>query len=411
MEPHRRLLTRDTLSACEIGRAIPYFSDSDAPSPVARYREHVLGLYRDDIGRPVAEILTPALVLDLRAAERNIAKMAEMLRPLGTQIRPHVKTHKSTDIARRQLDAGAIGLSTATLWEAIALAWEGFDELFIVNTIAQPEKIGLLAALARGRRILVAVDDAQNAAALSDAAVAAGGRIGVMIEVDTGMDRAGVDSPQEALDLARQIDGLPGIVLEGLTGYEGHCALEPAGELRSRKQQQAMALFLEAAELVESHGIPCPIRSAAGTVTWQATASLEGITEIQAGTYVLMDGMHSGMISDFEPALTVATSVISRPHDRLIVDAGSKSVADEGTLTWPEVPSLRFDEEHGIFVAADELDVPLGTPLAMIPGYAPSTVNEYDAYHVAVDGVVADIWPVFPRGPGHNGLRVVPHAP
>lgn len=380
-------------------------------SPAARNREHVQYLYRDAIGRPVSELLTPALVLDLRAAERNIAKMAQALQSLGSAIRPHVKTHKSTDIARRQVDAGAIGLSTATLWEAIALAWEGFDDLFVVNMISQPEKISLLAALARGRRILIATDDAGNAAALSDAAVAAGSRLHVLIEVDTGMDRAGADSPREALDLARQIQDLPGIQLEGLTGYEGHCALESSAELRSRKQQEAMALFLEAAELLESDGIPCPIRSAAGTVTWQATASVDGVTEIQAGTYVLMDGFHLSMISDFEPALAVATSVISRPHDRLIVDAGSKSVADEGTLTWPKVPSLRFDEEHGIFVAADELGVAVGAPLAMIPGYAPSTVNAFDAYHVAVDGIVVEIWPVFPRGPQHNGLTVLPDAP
>jgi D-serine deaminase-like pyridoxal phosphate-dependent protein len=385
-------------------------SSASPPDPVARNRERVLDLYGDDVGRPVTELLTPALVLDLRAAQRNIEKMARLLRPLGTGIRPHVKTHKSTEIARLQVGAGAGGLSTATLWEAIALAWAGFDDLFIVNTITQPGKIGLLAALARGRRILVAVDDARNARALSDAAVKAASRIGVLIEVDTGMDRAGVDTPQQALELARQLQGLPGITVEGLTGYEGHCALEPAAERRRRKQQDAMALFLQAADLLERHGIGCPIRSAAGTVTWRATAALDGITEIQAGTYVLMDDFHSGLISDFEPALTVATTVVSRPPDRLIVDAGSKSVADGGTLTWPEVPSLRFDEEHGIFVADDGLDVPLGAPLAMIPGYAPSTINAYDAYHVAVDDVVTDIWPVFPRGPGHNGLRAVPPA-
>jgi D-threonine aldolase len=382
-----------------------------AASPVACNRERVLGLYGDDIGRPVDAILTPSLVLDLKAADRNIARMAQAVEALGTNLRPHFKTHKSIEIARLQVSAGAAGLSTATLWEAIALAWDGFDDLFIVNTITQPEKIGLLAALARGRRVLVAVDDAGNAALLSEAAVAAGSRIGVMIEVDTGMDRAGVDSPREALDLARRIEGLPGITIEGLTGYEGHCALEPSSELRSRKQQDAMVLFLEAASLLEMHGIRCPIRSAAGTVTWQATASLAGITEIQAGSYVLMDGFHGGMISGFEPALTIATSVISRPPGRLIVDAGSKSVADEGTLTWPEIPRMRFDEEHGIFVAPDGLDVPLGMTLAMIPGYAPSTVSAYDAYHVIVDGVVVDIWPVFPRGPGHNGLRVLPPAP
>lgn len=381
-------------------------------SPVTRNRERVLGLYGDDIGRPVGDLLTPSLVLDVGAAERNIEKMARALQTLGTSIRPHVKTHKSTEIARLQVNAGAVGLSTATLWEALALAWEGFNDLFIVNTITQPEKIGLLAALARGRRILVAVDNAGNAAALSEAAVAAGSRIGVLIEVDTGMDRAGVDGPQEAFDLALQIERLPGIALVGLTGYEGHCALEPSAELRHQKQRAAMALFLEAAELLERGGIACPIRSAAGTVTWQATASLAGITEIQAGSYVLMDGLHTGMVSGFEPALTVVTSVISRPPGRLIVDAGSKSVSDEGTLTWPDLPQLRFDEEHGIFVApTDGLDLALGASLTMIPGYAPSTVNVYDAYHVAVDGVVTDIWPIFPRGPGHSGLRTVPAAP
>jgi D-serine deaminase-like pyridoxal phosphate-dependent protein len=387
-----------------------HLSSASGADPVTRNRERVLDLYGDDVGRPVTELLTPALVLDLRAAQRNIEKMARLLRPLGTGIRPHVKTHKSTDLARLQVAAGAGGLSTATLWEAIALAWAGFDDLFIVNTITQPEKIELLAALARGRRILVAVDDARNAGVLADAAVKAASRIGVLIEVDTGMDRAGVDTPRQALELARQLQGLPGITFEGLTGYEGHCALEPSGDLRRGKQQAAMALLLDTADLVESEGIPCPIRSAAGTVTWQATAALDGITEIQAGTYVLMDDFHAGMISDFEPALTVATTVVSRPPNRLIVDAGSKSVADGGTLTWPEIPSLRFDEEHGIFVAQDELDVPLGAPLAMIPGYAPSTINAYDAYHVAVDGVVTDIWPIFPRGPGHNGLRAVPPA-
>jgi 3-hydroxy-D-aspartate aldolase len=153
--------------------------------------------------------------------------------------------------------------------------WGDDDQLGTLNYISQPAKIGLLAALARGRRILVAIDDAGNAQALSDAAAAAGSRIQVLIEVDTGMDRAGVDSPREALDLARRIQGLPGIELAGLTGYEGHCA-GTSRDLRSQKQEAAMGLFLEAAELLESNGIPCPVRSAAGTATWKATASLAG---------------------------------------------------------------------------------------------------------------------------------------
>ena len=158
-------------------------------------RDHVLGQYGQDIGKRREELLTPALVLDIDAAQRNIDHMATALTELGqAAIRPHYKTHKSPELARRQVEAGAGGLSTATMWEAAVLASAGFDDIFVVNTVSHPAKIRLLAELAAGRRILVAVDEADNAAALSAAAVWAGATLGVMVEVDTGMDRCGVDT-------------------------------------------------------------------------------------------------------------------------------------------------------------------------------------------------------------------------
>src|SRR5215470_9135816 len=162
--------------------------------------------YGAAIGLRREELITPALVLDIDAAQRNIDHMAGELRRLGqATIRPHYKTHKSPDLAERQVQAGAGGLSMATVWEAAVLAGAGQDDLFVVNTVAHPAKIRLLAELARDRRILVAVDEESNAAAHSAAAIRAGSTVGIFVEVDTGMNRCGVDTAEEALALARQV--------------------------------------------------------------------------------------------------------------------------------------------------------------------------------------------------------------
>jgi D-serine deaminase-like pyridoxal phosphate-dependent protein len=380
------------------------------PEPAQILRESYDQVRRDygaAIGRRREELITPALVLDVDAAQRNIDHMASELKQLGTAvIRPHYKTHKSPDLARRQVAAGAGGLSMATVWEAVVLAAAGFDDLFVVNTVAHPAKLRVLAELARDHRVLVAVDEADNAAALSGAAVAAGSTLGIMIEVDTGMDRCGVDSAADCLDLARQVTGLHGLRLDGITGYEGHCSLTRDNELRHERQRAAMAFFTGVAQTLEADGIGCPIRSAGGIATWNWTAAFPGITEIQAGTYVVMDNFHGVMVPGFEHSLTIQATVISRQSGKVIVDAGSKSVADPAdvTIAGHDLAVSRFDEEHGIFDAAGGSTLRVGDPVALVPGYSPSTVNWYDAYHVVRDGVVADIWPVIPRGPGQHGL-------
>jgi D-serine deaminase-like pyridoxal phosphate-dependent protein len=363
--------------------------------------------YRGDLGKRREELITPALVLDIDAAQRNIDHMARSLAELGrATIRPHYKTHKSPQLARRQVEAGAGGLSTATVWEAAVLADAGLDDLFVVNTVSHPAKIALLASLAEGHRILVAVDESSNAAALSAAAVRAGSVLGVMVEVDTGMDRCGVDTPQAALDLARQVSDLPGLRFQGITGYEGHCSLTIDDELRLQRQREAMTFFTGVADLLEADGIPCPIRSAGGIATWQWTAAFPGITEIQAGTYVVMDNYHGQMVPGFEHSLTVQASVISRQSGKVIVDAGNKSIADPANVTMVGHPhtSFRFDEEHGVFAAPGGSSLRVGDSVALVPGYSPTTVNWYDVYHVVRDDVVVDIWPIIPRGPGHHGL-------
>jgi D-serine deaminase-like pyridoxal phosphate-dependent protein len=362
--------------------------------------------YGSAIGRHRLELVTPALVLDLPAARRNIDKMADRLKTMPAKIRPHIKVHKSPELAQMQVDAGAIGISTATVWEAIVMVRHGLDSIFVVNTVAGREKLAALAIIAREAEVMVAVDNAANAADIAAAATAAGSTIGVIIEVDTGMDRAGVDTPQQAAALARKLAGLSGLRLLGVTGYEGHCSLTPERDLRAKKQKVAMSLLADAADQVREAGFPCPIVSAGGTATWDWTAANPRITEIQAGSYAVMDNFHAPMAGDFEHALTVVTTVISRPLDRVIVDAGNKSLGAPAlsTMAGHDITAMRFDEEHGVFIARPGEPLQVGDVVELVPGYAPGTVNWYDAYHVVDGDRVVDIWPVIPRGPGHGGL-------
>jgi D-serine deaminase-like pyridoxal phosphate-dependent protein len=211
-------------------------------------------VYGPAIGRHRSELTTPALVLDLPAARRNIARMAAAMVEIGASIRPHIKVHKSPELSRLQVDAGAIGLSVATVWEAVVLAYAGLDHLFIVNTVAGAEKTRMFAELARHLDLMVAIDDVANARALAGAAREAGSTLGVMIEVNTGMDRGGVDTRDAAVALGRAVGELDGLSLRGITGYEGHCALTPERELRHERQRIAMTMFIDVAEALERDG-------------------------------------------------------------------------------------------------------------------------------------------------------------
>jgi D-serine deaminase-like pyridoxal phosphate-dependent protein len=166
-----------------------------------------------------------------------------------------------------------------------------------------------------------------------------------------------------------------------------------------------MRRLVEVADAIRADGIPVDIVSAGGTATWEWTAATPGVTEIQAGSYVVMDEFHGAMVPEFERALTVATRVVSTPPGRVIVDAGSKSLGDPDAsrMRGHDLRVVRFDEEHGVFETGPDAPA-LGSVVELVPGYAPSTVNWFDVYHVVEEGQVVDLWPVIPRGPGHAGL-------
>jgi D-serine deaminase-like pyridoxal phosphate-dependent protein len=367
--------------------------------------ERVRSLYGSAIGRKRSEIMTPALILDRDVVKANLVLMQRLMKDKPAKLRPHIKVHKSPHIARMQMEAGAFGIGTATIWEAMVIARAGIEDVFVINEVVGSEKIRAAALLAREVPLKVAVDDISNVEALSTAAKEMGSEVGCIIEVDTGMHRCGVSTPDEALKLARRVAELPGLRLDGLTGYEGHCSLEFDKTKRERMAREAMAYLVSVADKLLANGLPCPILSAAGTGTWEVTASNPRITEIQPGSYATMDGYHIGLEPRFKEATTVLGTVISRRSDRIVTDVGKKTIGgSEGVLKGYGYPKFRFDEEHSIFTIDNSCPLKVGDTVELLSGYTPFAVSYFEAYHVVESGKVVDIWPVIPRGPEHGGL-------
>jgi len=367
--------------------------------------ERVREMYGPALGRPRDGLTTPALLLDLDVLRANLDLMSAGMRDVPTALRAHVKVHKSPHIARMEVENGAIGIGCATVWEAIVMARAGIDDVFVINEVVGAEKLRALALLAREADVSTSVDDAVQVDALSRAAVAAGTTIGVLIDVDEGMHRCGVSSSEEALPLAERIAASPGLRFLGLTGYEGHCSLEFDPVKRHAMAGEAMAKLTGIAADLAAHGLPCQIVSAAGTGTWEVTSRYPGVTEIQPGSYATMDGHHRKLDPRFGWAVTVLASVISRRSDRIVTDAGSKTVgASHGVLKDRGLETYRFDEEHSIFVADDQVPLTTGDRVEILCNYTPFAISYFEAYQVIENGVVADVWPVMPRGPESRWL-------
>ncbi len=376
------------------------------PAPlITEAHDRVRDRYAPEIGRSRDDLSTPALLLDVAQLGANLDVMEAGMRGVATTLRAHVKVHKSPHIARMEVEHGAIGVGCATIWEAIVMARAGIDDVFVINEVVGADKARAAALLAREASLKVAVDDAVQVAELSSAAVAAGTTIGVLIDVDEGMHRCGVASAAEAVTLARRIADAPGLAFWGLTGYEGHCSLEFDETKRHAMARDAMALLTGIAGDLADVGLDSRIVSAAGTGTWEVTSRYPGITEIQPGSYATMDGHHRGLEPRFGWAVSVLATVISRRSDRIVLDAGSKTVgASHGVLKDWELEPFRFDEEHSIFLADASCPLTTGDKVEILCNYTPFAIGYFDAYHVMAEGRVTDIWPVMPRGPESRWL-------
>jgi D-serine deaminase-like pyridoxal phosphate-dependent protein len=368
--------------------------------------EQRLEVPRRLIGSPRHALPTPALILDLPKVEENIAEMARRMEALPAALRPHAKIHKSPILGRMQLDAGAIGLTTATVWEASAMVDAGLSDILIANQVVGSTRAAELARIAGLGRVITAVESSANAEELSAAATSAGSEIGVLVEIDVGMHRSGVRSVDAAVELGRTVEQLPGLRLDGLLGYEGHCMLEPDRAVRIEKTKASNTLLLDGVDAFERHGLPTEIVAAGGFGTWDITGANPRITEIHAGSYIFVDAFHRKLVPGFEIALTVLGTIISRTGDLAVVDVGRKAIGIDRVP--PEVvggaAKVRFEhgehfvhEEHTAIELAPGSGLGVGDTIEMFPGYGPTTVNLYDVYFVADDATIVDVWPILGR--------------
>ena len=355
-------------------------------------------------GTPKAEMDTPALLVDLDVLESNIARMAGTAASRGVNLRPHFKTHKTPAIALKQLEAGAVGITCAKVEEAEVLVNAGVKDILIANQVIGPRKIARLAGLARHARLMVAVDDPTNVRELSAGMVAAGATLRVLVEVNVGMNRCGVEPGEAAVALARKVADSPGLVFAGLQGYEGFCQRIADPAEKESTTRKAMDGLVCSRQMIEAAGLEVGIVTGAGTGTHAITSAVPGMTEIQPGSYATMDADYKNLGTDFGCALTLLATVVSRPvPERAITDAGLKAMTDDHGL--PELVGMegarleRLSEEHGKLALSDpSLPLSPGDRVEFIPGHGCTTFNLHETLYGMRNGVVEVAWPIAGRG-------------
>jgi D-serine deaminase-like pyridoxal phosphate-dependent protein len=351
----------------------------------------------------VTEIPTPALIVDAAVMQANIERMAEFFREGDCKLRPHFKAHKTPEIARRQLAAGSCtGLTCATVAEAEVVA-DFCDDILIANEVIGADKTARVAAIAaRGVDMKIAVDSSEGLATAAGAAVAAGTEIGVLVDVNVGMPRCGVQ-PEEAADLAARVAETPGVRLRGLMGYEGHAVGIAERDKREHVTRVAMDRLLSAVSAVRDAGLPCEIVSAGGTGSFDITGRIEGVTEIQAGSYVLMDTAYAKLDVPFHRAFWVLGTVISRPAPGLCVtDSGHKACTmDHGDpdVEGVEGASVLFlSDEHASITLPAESAIAVGDRMRLVPSHIDPTINLHDVIYALEGDRVTGVWPISARG-------------
>jgi D-serine deaminase-like pyridoxal phosphate-dependent protein len=346
----------------------------------------------------VEEINTPALLVDLDAMEFNLHRMAGIFAETPAKLRPHFKNHKCPLLARKQIRAGAIGLTCATVREAEILVYHGVESILIANEVAGESKARRIAELSRYSSVIVAVDSMSGVSDLARAQRNEGIPIEVVIDLDLGLDRCGVQPGDAAVDLARAVVE-QGLAFRGLMGYDGHLQALPANEQQEKLAREGSKQLVSTAEAIRSLGIPVTIISTGGTGTYGISGVYPGITEIQAGSYLLMDDLYVDRGSRFQRSLTVLTTVISKRGSRkAVIDCGVKAISGERGLSKVKaidgVHLKALHAEHGLLEIDQELARPLeiGQRIELWVRYSDATVNLHTFLHGVRHGEVEEIF-------------------
>jgi D-serine deaminase-like pyridoxal phosphate-dependent protein len=358
------------------------------------------------------DLPTPALILDFDAMTRNLDRMARHFRGKPVSLRPHTKTHKSPAIAAAQIKRGATGICVAKLSEAEMMIGAGITDILVTTGIVDPLRIRRLVALAGTHPTLrVVTDHAANIDLLASAAAVSQVTLRVLIDLNCGANRSGVMVGAAAVALAEHAARKPSLKLEGFQAFASHVMHLPGYQERRSANLQALEGVVETRRMAERAGLEVPILSVGGTGTWDIDSELEGITEVQAGSYVFMDVMYRSIggkrgpiFDDFEPALFVLTTAISQPvAGEITVDAGYKASATDHQPPEPwgvgQVSYRWAGDEHGILtLSRPTRPIKIGDRVLMVASHCDPTVNLYDSYWVCSGERVVAQWPVAGRG-------------
>jgi len=360
------------------------------------------------------DLETPCLVLDLDVLEHNLQKMQAAAARAGKDLRPHAKTHKCSALARRQIEAGAIGVCVAKVSEAEALVKAGIDNILITGPVVTPGKVERLVDLvATAPSLMVVIDHPGNIALVDTALRARGMSMDVLLDVDVGLHRTGV-RPPDALALAGKIDSRPNLRLRGIQAYAGQVQHIHAYDMREHTSHQCLRDAVHVFRDLQATFPACTIFSASGTGTFDIDLAVPEITELQVGSYVCMDTEYleiepadkGSQEAAFEPALRLLTTVVSTNHEGFVtVDAGLKSLYRDGGKPQVIVPAnsaLAYDwfgDEYGRVTCPDPSALPrLGTVLELVTSHCDPTVNLFDHYFLARGESVTGTWPIDLRG-------------
>jgi D-serine deaminase-like pyridoxal phosphate-dependent protein len=350
------------------------------------------------------EIDTPALVVDINKLKHNIQKMADFFKDKSANIRPHFKTPKTVEIAKLQLAAGATGITCAKVGEAEVLAGAGIKDILIANEVVGRTKIKrLIKLIKKGAEVKVAVDSVENIKELSKLAAKSKVEVGVLVDINVGLPRCGV-APEKAPELGKLVAQSRGLKLRGIMGYEGHIVLVDDQNVREQECKKSMAKLVSAKDFMEKAGLKVEIVSGGGTGTYNITGVFPGVTEIQAGSYCLMDIRYDKLGLGFEKAVTILATIISKAFPPFVItDAGEKFMSIEFGM--PEligVPHAKLaflSEEHGhVLTEAQTPKLEIGQKLEFFPSHVCTTINLNDWLWVVDGEKVIDRWKIAARG-------------
>ncbi|MFX1567660.1 MAG: DSD1 family PLP-dependent enzyme [Promethearchaeota archaeon] len=349
------------------------------------------------------EISTPALVVDYNLMKKNIETMAKFAKEHHVGLRPHVKTHKCPIIGKMQLEAGANGICVARVGEAEVFAKNGFDDILIANEVVDLHQIERLVKLNKKSLVRVCVDSEKNIADLNRIAYKEGQKLEVLLEVDVGLGRNGVQAGDPALNLANSIKKKSHLKLVGLQGYEGHLISIIDPELRREKTEDSMNLLVKTRNLLNNNGFDISYLTASNTVTYKFSADYDGITELQPGTYVFNDEHYLELSPEFDIAVTVLSTVSNNPGKRIYsIDAGLKAATnDNGNPIFKYYPKSKIKvmtEEHSIVRTAPKDRFEIGQKIEIYPSHICTTVNLYDFFTVVEEGHFKERWEILGRG-------------